>query len=178
MNDNPLFSLIRTVVVQGIGYYLPSVDVVVRRDFQPVQQGATLGAAVYIHPIADNRYGYPLKQALWVDDEFIQTESVNNETTFQVNARVIQQPDDVNQITANDVVNIVAATLQSDIAIAAFKAQGVGIYRVTSIRQTPVRNEMDRNEYSPSFDFTLCHTRTIALATPKVDVIEPGIYRV
>lgn len=177
MNDNALFSLVKSVVAQGISDYL-DIDVIVRRDYQPNQQGAALGAAIYIHVITDNRYGYPRKVTQWVDDHFEHTETVWNETTFQVNARIIQDPANTEQLTANDVVNIVAATLQSDLAIATFKAQNVGIYRVQQIRQTPVRNDMDRNEFSPSFDFTLAHQRSIVRVTPKLQSIDAGIYPV
>lgn len=179
MLDNPLFSLIRSVVTNGLLQF-SDLTVVVARDYQPTQQGMTTGPAVYIHVIGDNRYGHPLKKDVWNEDnqQMEHTESVIMETTFQVNARILVNPADTTQVTASDLVNLVAQILQSDIAISTFREQNIGIYRITSVRQTYIQNDKDRNEISPSFDFTVTHDRSLQYVNNVVQTIEPGVYRV
>lgn len=175
MNDNALFALTRGIIVQGLADYL-SIEVDVLSDYQPTQQGSTLNAAVYMHLISDNRYGYPKKKSQLIDNVMTHTETSQMETTYQVNARVIRNASSTTQLTANDVLNTVAAILQSDIAINAFLAQNVGIYRIQPLRQTYIQNEFDRNEVSPSFDFTLTHERSIVRTVPSFTTFNAGIY--
>lgn len=178
MNDNALFILISNIILAGLSASAIT-DVEVSRSYQPEQQGADSGRSIYMHKISDNRYGHPFKRDTWDGiDTMVHTESVVMETTFQIDSRVIADPSDINALTASDLVNIVAMILQSDVAIATLKAQNVGIYRITAIREPYIIDDYDRNESSPSFDFTLTHTRTMVSETPILETIEPAIYRV
>jgi hypothetical protein len=177
MNDNALFILIRSIITNGL-VAGGITDAEVSRGYQPDQQGADSGKNVYLHKISDHRHGFPFKRDKWETDTMVHTESVIMETTFQVDARFIADPSDINALTASDIVNMVAMILQSDIALATLKAQNVGIYRISSIREPYIINDYDRNESSPSFDFTLTHTRSTISETPILETIEPDIYRV
>ena len=177
MNDLALYTLIKAVIEAGLAANDLS-DIVVAQNFQPTQQGANFERTVYMHKIADNRYGFPLKKDEWQTDKMVHTEAIQMETTFQVSARVLADPADVTALTASDVANIVAQIMQSDVALAAFKAQNVGIYRVTALRQIYLENDYGRNEVEPSFDFTLTHKRVMLSETPVLQTIEFEVHRV
>lgn len=88
------------------------------------------------------------------------------ETTFQLSALATQNPANVNQQTAADLLNYAAYSLQSQPSIATFEAQGVGVLAVKDVRNTPFRDDRDQFEYGPSFDFVMTHKQTIISTTP------------
>lgn len=79
------------------------------------------------------------------------------QSTYQVNALSVQNPNDVNQLTASDIVRAVRAILQSSATIDLLQKSGVGILYVRQIRNTPFVDDRERNEFNPSFDFALTH---------------------
>ena len=125
-------------------------------------------------------YGYVERKDQWIEEDEIMrhTESQWYETVFQVDALAIQDPSNVTQLTASDIVNYVSSILQSDVALGTFKGQGVGILRITDIRNTPFVDDRDRFEYMPSFDFTLTHEQVIISESPVVLIEEFNIARV
>jgi len=177
MNDLALFTLIKSILDTSLAAN-DLDDVIVTQDYQAEQQGRMTARTLYLHKIADNRYGYPLKEDLFDDEDFIHRETNNQETTFQVSAYVPVNPASTTELTAGDLAAIAAQIMQSDVALAALKAQNVGIYRITQVRQIFIRNEYDRNEASPSFDFVLTHKRVFETRTPKVSSYEIGIHHV
>ena len=65
-------------------------------------------------------------------------------------------------------MNLIASILQSSATIAAFEAQGVGIYHIGDVRNPYFTDDKDRFEASPSLDFTLTHKQVVATTTPVV----------
>lgn len=179
MNDLALIALVKSIIVAGLTANTLG-DIEVAQSFQPTQQGANLGRTVYLHKISDNRYGFPLRKDEWdaSASKMMHTETIQMETGFQISARVLADPADITALTASDICNIVAQIIQSDIALATFKAQNVGIYRVTAFRQIYVENDFERNEVEPSFDFTLTHKRTMVSESPILTSIEFEVHRV
>jgi hypothetical protein len=176
MNDLALFALVKAVIETGLAANDLS-DVAVAQSYQPTQQGANYERTVYLHKISDNRYGFPLRKDEWVVDKMVHTETVIMETTFQVAARVLADPSDITALTASDLTNFVGQIIQSDVALATFKAQNVGIYRVTALRQIYLENDYQRNEVEPSFDFTLTHQRSLISESPILQSVDFEIYR-
>lgn len=100
------------------------------------------------------------------------------ETTFQIMALSTQYPETPNAYTASDIVNAVAYCLQCDSAIETLENQGVGVLRVTDVRNPPFIDDRDRYEFGPSFDFTLTHKQIITNTIPVLETEEIAIYSI
>ena len=179
MNDNALIAPVIALIKSGLtanGF----TSVAVKQSYQPTQQGAESGSAVYLHKLGDKRYGFTGRRDAYdvPNSQMVHTETQFYETMFQVNALSIQTPTDTASKTASDILNMVAAILQSDTAIASLRAQGIGILRVTGITNTIFVDDKDRHESSPSFDFTLTHEQAIVSTAEVVQTVEYTINRV
>lgn len=176
MNDNALINAVRTVLLAGLAANSQS-DVLVAQDYQPDQQGISNSKIIYIHKIADNRYGFTQKKDVDNSVDFTHTETQQMETSFQLSARMPVSVT-VGSISPADVLNLAAMILQSDVAQASLQALGIGIYRVAPVRHLIIVNDFNRNEASPSFDIILTHKRSITGNIPAVDTFESNLRRV
>lgn len=100
------------------------------------------------------------------------------QSTYQVNALSVQNPNDVNQLTASDIVRSVRSVLQSSATIDLLQKAGVGILYVRQIRNTPFVDDRERNEYSPSFDFALTHNDVFIAPLEAIETVEFNAVRI
>lgn len=100
------------------------------------------------------------------------------QSTYQVNALSVQNPNDVNQLTASDIVRSVRSVLQSSATIDLLQKAGVGILYVRQIRNTPFVDDRERNEYIPSFDFALTHNDVFIAPLEAIETVEFNAVRV
>lgn len=175
-----------------------------KQAFQPTRQGVTARPTCYLHKLFDQRIGMPKRKDVWTgarmiaeDGPVITTESgdyiandggsdgtMNHEETqlmgshFQISARAIQDPSNIDSLTASDIANYASAILQNSATIAAFEAQDVGILRITDVRNPYFANDSDRFEAMPSFDFVLTHKQTIVTSTPVITSTQAQILSV
>lgn len=169
MLDNQLFTLILdTVNPQLLAAGIPGVPLV--QADQPTQQGVFIEAAAYFHKLGDVRRGTPEKLDIYDPVKQVEnhTESQVYETMFQVSSLFTQNPANPTQFTASDVLNLIAYTLQSQMTVESFAAQGVGIYRIGDVPNPYFKDDRARFEGSPNLDFTLTHTQTITTTVPVV----------
>jgi hypothetical protein len=178
MTDNDLIKLI--VSILNAGFTAQGLTVSVRQSFQPTKQGVNNGAQVFFTKISDGRYGFLKRKDVYntLTQTFDHEETQLYESTFQVNALAIQDPSDINSLTASDYVNLAASIIQSDYARSVLIAENVGILRVTAVRNPQFVDDKDRFEASPSFDFTLTYSRSLLSTTPVVESYEHKIARV
>lgn len=179
MLDNPLITLlISTIESAEASAGLPDIEVV--QAYQPTQQGVVGAPASYMYKVMDVALGSPQRSDVWNETTGIieHTETQDYETTFQINALSIQDPDNQTQLTASDILNTIRYILQSTSTIQALANQGVGMLRVHDIRNTPFVDDYGRNEYAPSLDFIVQHKQIITSAAPIVDVVEIQVDRV
>ncbi len=178
MTDNQLFRILLPLIRDGLRVE-GVINVAIKQQYQPTQQGLSSSPMILLHKIGDYRYGYPQRKSLWDQDAkaFIHTESVLIETTFQVNALAPQNPDQPYLLTASDLLNLVAILLQSDATRQTLQAHEIGIYRVRDLRQIYFVDDRDQFSASPSFDFTLTHSRTLKSRVPMVQSFESNLYR-
>lgn len=177
MTDNELIRLFRPIIIDGLvnaGY----VDVTVKQFNQPTQQGANSGPTVYFSKLYDKRYGFLRRNSRWVINEMVHSEEQSYETTFQIMALVRQNPSDTTLPTASDLVNEVAAIMQSDNTIQILNDADVGILRVMDIRNPYFTDDQDIFEASPSFDFTLVHGQVRTSVDKIFTEFDYGIYSV
>ena len=179
MKDNDLIRLFLPIINQGLidaGY----TGVVTKQANQPTQQGINTGPTVYFYKIGDHRYGFLRRDDVWDEDTLtmVHTEIQQYETTFQVSCLVLQNPSNPYLYTASDLVNEVAAIMQSDKTRAILATENVGILRVTDVANPYFVDDRDQFEANPSFDFVLTHKQTRVTTDPVVESWELNINRV
>ena len=146
------------------------------RNYQPKQEGAPSIPAIYFVKIGDRRYGHPSRRDVWDVDQgvFVHTERQVYISTYQ-----FQATEPTNQeLTASDILNTVSGIIQSDKILSAFLAAGVGVQRVTDVRNPYIVDERDQFEAVPSFDIVLSHWRDTVASVPAAVALEINIGRV
>lgn len=178
MNDNQLIQIFLPIIKNGL-IAMGLTGVVVKQFNQPTQQGINTGPTVYFSKIpGDRRLGNISYTGAVVDDVYIEISSQWYESTFSVSALVIQDPTNISLYTASDLVNSVAAIMQSQLTTELLAAQGIGIYRVNEVPNPFFKDDRDQFEASSNFNFTLTHQQIITVIPPIVDSVNPGIYPV
>lgn len=180
MNDKQLAALFMAQLLPAIQAASGLAGVKLARNFQPRQQGANNSPYVYFFKIGDHRYGHPEKKDVWnaTAGTFDHIEIQQYESTYQFSAWVPQDPKDVTGLTESDILNTVSGIIQSDLILAAFRVQEVGILRVTDVRNPYIVDDRDRFEAVPSFDVILTHKRTSVSTIPAVVTYEANMGRV
>lgn len=177
MLDNQLIQVFLPIVTAGLvadGFL--NVDVVAAN--QPTQQGIPTGPTVYFYKIGDKRYGYLDRADTWDGLNMIHTEVQYYETTFQFSSLVIQSPSTPNQYTAADLVNEVAAIMQSDATRQTLYNNNIAILRVQNVSNGYFTDDRDTFEASPIFEFVLVHTQDRVSMGNPVNHTEFGVFRV
>lgn len=179
MLDNNLIRLFLPIIQDGLildGY----TNVIVKQSNQPTQQGINLAPTVYFFKIGDRRYGFLYRKDDWIEEteQMIHTEIQQYETTFQISSLVLQKPLNPYLYTASDLINEVAAILQSDRSRAILMSADVGILRVTDVVNPYFVDDRDQFEASPSFTFVLTHKQTRVIEGPVINSFEYNIKRV
>lgn len=179
MTDNELFALLRGEIVAGLARRgLAGWDVV--RNYEPTQQGGSLGPLVLLNKIGgDRRIGSPQQKYEWVADSATMqaTYYQRYESTIQVGI-LMDESTDPAAFTASDVLSMVCDIMQTDEGMAALRAQNVGVLPVKDLRNP--YNVNDRGQYAaePTFDLVVTYRRS-RLATADYAVsVEGRINRV
>lgn len=170
MFDNQLIALVRQIILdQEVDANIPGTPV--KQAFQPTQQGVNTGPTSYFYKIGDKRIGLPQRSDVWRPDDpnnpqgdglMIHTEIQEYQTTFQISVLSTQDPTNISQLTASDIVNLVCYIMQSQKTVIALAAAGVGILNVSDVRNPYFLDDRQRNEANPSFDFILTHKQTVS----------------
>lgn len=169
MYDNELITLvISTIIAQEATAIIPTWKdgdpMPIAQAFQPTQQGVNTEPTAYMYKIGDHRYGWRGMSDVWdtVNSIMVHTEVQYYETTFQISVLSTQDPANPIQFTASDLANKIAYILQSQKTVETFQAAGVGIERVTDVRNPYFSDDRNRNEACPSFDFVLTHKQIVS----------------
>lgn len=181
MLDNEIIQVIISIINAGLTAAGSSyAGLLVKQSNQPTQQGVPTKSTVFLTKLPDHRYGSLRREDKWDLDllKMIHTETQQYESTFQIEALAIQNPKNINSLTAADIVNRVAAILQSDYALTTFRQNELGVERILDIRNPYFQDDKQRNEAVPSFDFILTHKQVIISESPIVETIEYNFNRV
>lgn len=179
MNDNAFLALIIPTLTTGlVGAGIPGVKV--KQSYQPTQQGAESGPTAYVHKVGDVRRGAAEVVERWNEDAsaIVRTETQALETTWQVDARVPQDPTNETARTPADVVNAAAMVMQSRAMREFLTANGLGILRIPDVRNPYNTDDSDRFAAAPSFDFTITHQLVLTTTVPVVETTEFRLARV
>ena len=177
MTDNQLAILFRAQLLAGMarhGY----ATLPVTASYQPTTEGRATEAALYFFPLTERRYGWQGRKRLVGEETITTTETQIIESAFQVFALAPQDPTNLSLPTAKDLVNIAAMACNSQVFSQAMNRQGVGVQRITQVRNPFFVNDQGQFEPSPSFDVTLSHKRQISEVTPVAKDVTLSIHRV
>ena len=100
------------------------------------------------------------------------------ETTFLISTLVRQSPRRPTSQTASDILYQVSEILQSDVTIAFFNTQGVGLGRVIDLPMLYFIDDKEQYEAQPNFEINLYHDRVTTRVTPPIDEFEFELHRV
>jgi len=201
MLDNPLIALLISTIIAGEAV-AGIAGTPLKQAFQPTNQGVNSGPTAYMYKIGDELIGSPWRgeaptggDYLTENNDYLTTEAGDNlieetdevlvhteiqqyATTFQISTLSTQDPANTTQYTASDILNLIRSILQSDATISTLNDNDVGILRVDSVRNTPFIDDRNRNEYSPSMDFTVTHHQIINSISNAVSSFELTVDRV
>lgn len=158
MNDNDIIQVFLPIINDGL--IADNFNgVTVKQSNQPTMQGVNTNPTVYFFKVGNKRYGWLGRADLWdsLSSQMIHTESQYIESTWQIQALVLQNPLTPNQYTASDLVNEVASIMQSDNTRDILNESGIGILRLTDVTNPYFVDDRDNFEASPSFNFVLVY---------------------
>ena len=181
MNDRALFTLIMTHLGAAMAANANLAGVGLSRNYQAKQAGASSSAWVYFAKIMpDKRHGFVGRKDTYNDTSgtFDHVETQVYETSIQFMALVPQVNPSATDLTGSDILNMVSGIMQSDSMREAFRASGVGMLRVTEVRNPPFTDDRDQYEMSPAFDIVFTHTRETAATVAPVTTYDARINRV
>jgi hypothetical protein len=182
MLDNELYKEVRTTILMALADAgLSGTEV--RQSFQPTQQGVPNGPMVFLDKIpGDKRYGFLGRKNEYVpgdpDHRMTHTERQQYESTFQIGAISQRNPANLAQLTASDICNIVCGRIQGDKCREYLQSKGIGMLRVTQVRNPSFLNDKDQFEAAPSFDITLTHEQVNVSLVPIIESTEFNFNRV
>lgn len=175
--DNSLIQIFLPIINAGLiadGF----TNVVVQQANQPTMQGSPTAPTVYFYKLATKRYGFLGRNDAWdiITSKMDHTESQYYESTWTVQALVLQNPATPNQYTASDLADEVASIMQSDATRAILNANNIGILRISDISNPYFIDDRDNYEAVPSFDFVLVYENLRPSIDPIIDQFVAGIY--
>ena len=172
--DNQLIQLFLPIIKAGLladGFN----NVTVKQSNQPTMQGINTNPTVYFFKLNNKRYGYLGRDDVWNGSQIVHTETQYIESTWQMQALVLQNPATPNQYTASDLVNEVASIMQSDSTRTILNNNGIGILRVGDLINPYFVDDHDNFEASPSFDFVLIYQNTRTSINPIITTFTTDI---
>ena len=135
MNDNDVLRVVIRILIEG----LPAIGINgirVKQSYQPRQTGVLTGPVIYLHKISAPRYGFPGRKDVYNSETamFDHTESIWRTPSWQVDGLSTQDPANINQLTASDIVEATADVLQQSSTRIELLREKIGIERITDIR--------------------------------------------
>mgnify|MGYP006914385349 CR=1 FL=1 len=139
--------------------------------FQPTQQSrADSGDGVYFQLLFTRNYGSAYKTQTYNQDTgvFDTVQIQQMVAKFQISVFYPADPSNVDRLSSNDLATNIAMRMQSDDSIQKLRAAGVGITRITDVRNPQFDNEQDQSEFVPNFDMDLNYNREIDGTVQKI----------
>lgn len=178
MLDYQLITPIISIIKAGLT--AQNITAGVKQAYQPTQQGTPSGPTVFVFKLFDHPYGFVGKQDKYDSQtgNMVHTETQTYESHFQISTLSTISPTSLTGLTSSDLANYVAAFLRSDSAKETLRSAGIGIERITEVRNPYFTNDREQNQASPSFDFVLTHKQVIITQVPAVQSVDYNIQRV
>lgn len=148
----------------------------VTRSYQPTQ-GKLEPPYILIHKLIFVPVGWQGSK-YWRDNDVLKlAETQIYEYNFQVDA-VKKRTADAEETTSEDVLRAIIMWLMSGSGLAALRAKGYGITRITDIRNPEFTNSNDVFEFSPNFIMKIYYEQTMQKTAPEVQGTEAELKNV
>lgn len=173
MQDNALITLIISLIAaRETAMGIPGTPI--QQAFQPTQQGTNSAPTAFLHKLYDKRRGTPQRSDAWdqTGNQLVHTQKQLYDTVFQASALSIQDPANPTQVTASDLLNLIAGILADDQTVVAFQAQGLGILSISDVSNGYFTDDFGRYEAEPTLEFTISHTQSLVTTGPYIDHAE------
>ena len=169
MNDNDVLQVLLPVLSSGL-VALGVNGVLIKQAYQPRQTGVEIPPTLYLHKIQAPRYGFPGRRDTYnaENQNFDHVESIWRTPVWQVDGLATQDPANLAQLTASDIVEAAADVLQQIVTRETLLRSNIGIERITNIRESYFTDDRERHEQRPSFDFTLTYRREFTTTVSPV----------
>ena len=169
MTDNQILIVLLPILTTGLTA-VGVTGVKIKQNYQPRQSGAEIQPTLYLHKISAPRYGFPGRKDVFnaTNNNFDHTETIWRTPTWQVDGLSTQNPANLTQLTASDIVEAAADALQLQTTRLALLRSNISIERITTIRENYFLDDRERHEQRPSFDFTLTYRRSFRSVVPQV----------
>lgn len=182
MTDNEMIKLIRGHIMQYVASTGRTTPVMQKHmaDQQGMETVDTGGDGIYLQKIADYYWGWPGTETVYdqVNDVMTEITTQNVETTFDISALSIQDPNDTSKPTASDVVNGLAMWMQKRETLRLINEQGVNIKPLKNISNPYFEDDRHRNEASPTFRITITHQLKTSNTVECTNVVEESVHHV
>lgn len=179
MDDNALIREVRAAIIAGeASAGIPGLPI--KQAFQPTQQGPNTAPTCYLHKVDNDRVGSPHAGYEWneLQQKMVYTFTQQLATTLQFSALSTQDPANLNQKTASDILNLIAFILQNQTTIELLQEKGIGIQRIMKVRNPPFTDDRARYEYGPNLDSIFTHKQVIITETPIITTTEFQVFSV
>lgn len=150
----------------------------VRQGFQPTTTNTPSTPLVFFTDIAHVRMGTLQRLEYWNGTTMVHEERQRMESTYQVNALSIQNPNTPNIPTAYDLVKLATDTLQSSVTITNLLAKDIQVLKITDIRSGYSIDDHGQYEQNPSADFILTYNTVKITSMPVIDEFTNTIIRI
>ncbi|ANY17236.1 phage gateway protein [Bordetella pseudohinzii] len=144
---------------------------------RPTEQGS-VDDGIYFFLLNRGKRGWQARKYHDDGEGLTATESQINESMYQYQAFVENDPDSPTQLLASDVLAVVRGVLQSMRFTQSMTAAGIGVQRATEIAMSSFVNEGSNSDFNPSFTIIFTHHRNITQATAHIEQIVSGIHRI
>ncbi len=171
MTDNQLIDVLATALEAASANAGWNYGVV-QKD-EPTVQGTPTAPTIFFEKLFDVAYGWAHSDNIpdLASKTFAEIDTQVYETHFQISALVIQDPSDLTRPTASDVCNYMKQYLAHRTVTAQFSTQGLGVLKVSEVRNPFAIDDRNMFEANPSFDIVFTHTRSVTITIPGVDKI-------
>jgi len=154
--------------------------IAIKQTYQPKKQGVNSQDTVYLYKITSRRASHQAKKFVYnlANNNFEGEEGYWLEGLFQLTPQIERDTVDEDSITSYDIADLCAAILQTETAIKQLLESGIGIYRITDVRNPYSIDDYDQFDQESNFDFTLVYRQVIRSIVPVADPIILDIHRV
>ena len=169
MNDNTVLMSVIAALRAGLNSFGLS-QVRIKQSYQPRQTGVEIDPTVYLHKITADRWGWVGRKDVFNTSSsmFDHTDVHYRAVTWQVNGLATQDPANLSQLTASDIVECAADALQTEDTIRALIAARIRMEHITTVRELYFLDDRERHEQNPSFDFTVTYQVNRSAVVPPV----------
>lgn len=176
-SENYIWRILLDLVRSGVDADHPGVQV--QRVYRQPTQSAATGPLVTLFRVNNQRVGALGKTEKWDRDNQVmnQEETWRQELTIQAGA-IVPLSMDENSFTGGDVMELLAVYLHGDEALKILAKDGLGILKITDIREIPYEDDADQVSVYVTFDFTLAYTQSRFRKIPVAEREEFIIHRV